>query len=177
MGALVHEEIQRIIDRVLTVSPACNRFTVLSTLAPRSHPLTCLASPWLASLALYSPVVRTGQAHRTLTGHLGPVTSLQFDETHIVSGSLDKSIKIWDLRMGTPLETLRYEFPVTALQFDSRKIIACTGENGVEVWNRTSRRHERLVVNGHTKPAERMRFVDRYLVSGGRDGVAKVWAL
>lgn len=38
--------------------------------------------------------VRTGQAHRTLFGHTGPITCLQFDEIHIVSGSLDKSIRV-----------------------------------------------------------------------------------
>ena len=27
-------------------------------------------------------------------GHTGPVTCLQFDEMHIVSGSLDKSIRV-----------------------------------------------------------------------------------
>ena len=31
---------------------------------------------------------------RTLLGHTGPVTCLQFDEIHIVSGSLDKSIRV-----------------------------------------------------------------------------------
>jgi division protein 1 len=39
-------------------------------------------------------VVRTGQAHRTLTGHNGPVTCLQFDENSIVTGSLDKTIRV-----------------------------------------------------------------------------------
>ena len=39
-------------------------------------------------------LVRTGQAHRTLLGHTGPVTCLQFDEIHIVSGSLDKTLKV-----------------------------------------------------------------------------------
>jgi hypothetical protein len=38
--------------------------------------------------------VRTGQSHRTLSGHSGPITALQFDEVHVVSGSLDKSIKV-----------------------------------------------------------------------------------
>lgn len=100
--------------------------------------------------------VRTGQAHRTLHGHTGPVTCLQFDETHVVSGSLDKSIRvssareastlsqlclislplllqIWDLRTGAISDTIRYEYPVTALQFDSRKIMAATGENQLKV--------------------------------------------
>jgi len=38
--------------------------------------------------------MRTGQAHRTLLGHTGPVTCLQFDEIHVVSGSLDKSVRV-----------------------------------------------------------------------------------
>lgn len=38
--------------------------------------------------------MRTGQAHRTLTGHTAPITCLQFDEHHIVSGSLDKTIRV-----------------------------------------------------------------------------------
>ncbi len=38
--------------------------------------------------------VRTGQAHRTLAGHTGPVTCLQFDEKYIISGSLDKTIRV-----------------------------------------------------------------------------------
>ncbi|ODN75955.1 mitochondrial division protein 1 [Cryptococcus amylolentus CBS 6039] len=121
--------------------------------------------------------MRTGQAHRTLVGHTAPVTCLQFDESYIVTGGLDKTVRIWDLRMGALSELHKYEYPVTALQFDSRKIVACTGENGVEVYNRTTEEHKRLVVGGHTKPAEKMRFIDKYLVSGGRDGCAKVWAM
>ena len=38
--------------------------------------------------------VRTGQPHRTLLGHTGPVSCLQFDELHVVSGSLDKSVRV-----------------------------------------------------------------------------------
>jgi division protein 1 len=38
--------------------------------------------------------VRTGQAHRTLVGHTAPVTCLQFDEHNIVTGGLDKTIRV-----------------------------------------------------------------------------------
>jgi division protein 1 len=38
--------------------------------------------------------MRTGQAHRTLSGHTAPITCLQFDEHYIVSGSLDKTIRV-----------------------------------------------------------------------------------
>lgn len=121
--------------------------------------------------------MRTGQAHRTLMGHTGPVTCLQFDEMHIASGSLDKSIRIWDVRTGGTFETLKYDHAVTALQFDTRKVIAATGENNVKIYNRTSMQHSSLSTNGHTQPVERLRYMDRYLVSGGRDAVVKIWTL
>lgn len=108
----------------------------------------------------YYFLVRTGQAHRTLLGHTGPVTCLQFDEIHIASGSLDKTLKvglatavslhalwlimlqIWDLRMGGIFDTIQFDHAVTGLQFDTRKIIAATGENGVKV-GVTSNNHTR----------------------------------
>ena len=85
------------------------------------------------SFLTFLDAVRTGQAHKTLMGHTAPVTCLQFDEQYIISGSLDKTIRIWDLRTGGISETIRYDHAVTALQFDSRKIVACTGENGIKV--------------------------------------------
>ena len=38
--------------------------------------------------------LRSGQVHRSLVGHTGPVTSLQFDDVHMVTGSLDRSIRV-----------------------------------------------------------------------------------
>ncbi|KAF9056430.1 Trp-Asp repeat-containing protein [Panaeolus papilionaceus] len=121
--------------------------------------------------------MRTGQAHRTLLGHTGPVTCLQFDELHIASGSLDKSLKVWDLRTGSIFETIQFDHAVTALQFDTRKIIAATGENGIKVYNRTSQQKSTMLTNGHTRPVERLRYMDRYMITGGRDAQLKIWSL
>jgi mitochondrial division protein 1 len=38
--------------------------------------------------------LRSGQVHRSLMGHTGPVTCLQFDETHLVTGSADRSVRV-----------------------------------------------------------------------------------
>ncbi|KAF6766448.1 Trp-Asp repeat-containing protein [Ephemerocybe angulata] len=121
--------------------------------------------------------MRTGQAHRTLLGHTGPVTCLQFDEMHIATGSLDKTLRLWDLRTGGIVETMQLDHPVTSLQFDTRKIVAACGDNGAKIFNRTTSQQSVLLTNGHTKPVERLRYMDKYLVTGGRDATVKIWSL
>lgn len=38
--------------------------------------------------------LRSGQVHRSLVGHTGPVTALQFDDVHLVTGSADRSVRV-----------------------------------------------------------------------------------
>jgi mitochondrial division protein 1 len=38
--------------------------------------------------------LRSGQVHRSLVGHTGPVTCLQFNDTHLVTGSMDRSVRV-----------------------------------------------------------------------------------
>jgi len=38
--------------------------------------------------------LRSGQVHRSLVGHTGPVTALQFDDMHLVTASLDRSVRV-----------------------------------------------------------------------------------
>lgn len=49
--------------------------------------------------------LRSGQVHRSLVGHTGPVTCLQFDDVHLVTGSLDRSIRV------RPLCSVSFVYP------------------------------------------------------------------
>jgi division protein 1 len=46
--------------------------------------------------------LRSGQVHRSLVGHTGPVTCLQFDDVHLITGSLDRSIRVSQIEMPAP---------------------------------------------------------------------------
>lgn len=53
--------------------------------------------------------LRSGQVHRSLVGHTGPVTSLQFDDVHLITGSLDRSIRVSLSRSNRPFQRrIRY---------------------------------------------------------------------
>lgn len=38
--------------------------------------------------------LRSGMVHRSLVGHTGPITALQFDDVYLVTGSKDRSIRV-----------------------------------------------------------------------------------
>ncbi|KAL9073289.1 MAG: hypothetical protein Q9157_004802 [Trypethelium eluteriae] len=97
--------------------------------------------------------LRSGSVHRSLVGHTGPVTALQFDDVHLVTGSLDRSIRapkftpdsplqIWDLRTGGIYDAYAYDNPISSMMFDARRIVAAAGENVIKVEIRISSNHD-----------------------------------
>lgn len=143
--------------------------------------------------------LRSGQVHRSLVGHTGPVTCLQFDDTHLVTGSADRSIRvsnwvfvyllyansidqIWDLRTGSIFDAFAYDNPITSMMFDARHIVAAAGEDVVKVYDKADGRHwdcgagvtadEDGITPAHV---ERVRIRDGYLIEGRKDGTVGAW--
>lgn len=49
--------------------------------------------------------LRSGQVHRSLVGHTGAVTCLQFDDVHLVTGSLDRSVRVSNVDLPRTCQT------------------------------------------------------------------------
>lgn len=60
-----------------------------------------------------------------LEGHLDAVYCIQFDSTKIISGSRDRTIKIWDLATNACTHTLEgHSGSVLCLQFNEKYIVS-----------------------------------------------------
>ena len=75
-----------------------------------------------------------------LNGHTDIVLSVTFssDDTCIVSGSCDKSVRIWDASMGALLTTLNgHTDAVNSVTFssDGTRIVSGSWDNSVRVWD------------------------------------------
>lgn len=126
--------------------------------------------------------LRSGQVHRSLVGHTGPVTCLRFDDVHLVTGSLDRSVRIWDLRTGAIYDAYAYDAPVTSMMFDKKSIVAAAGEDVVKVYDKIEGRHWNCGAGVNTGEdgkmaaiVERVSIIDGYMIEGRSDGTVGSW--
>ncbi|PUZ58428.1 hypothetical protein GQ55_5G508700 [Panicum hallii var. hallii] len=70
-----------------------------------------------------------------LTGHQRPVISLSISATRLYSGSLDKTIKVWDLMTLQCVQTLsEHKAPVTSVLCWDEKLLSCSLDKTVKLW-------------------------------------------
>ncbi|KAI4729179.1 DNA/RNA polymerase [Aureobasidium sp. EXF-10728] len=115
--------------------------------------------------------LRSGNVHRSLVGHTGPITSLAFSGIHMVTGSADRSVRIWDLRTGGIIDAFAYESPIVDSSVDARHIVSAIGESVVKVYDKTDGNQwdcgpgvAEEEDQGPLSTIERVRIKDGYLV-------------
>jgi len=77
---------------------------------------------------------------RTFDGHSGTVLSVAFspDGKQIVSGSLDRTIKLWDAETGNEIRTFSgHTSHVFSVSFspDGRQILSCSADGTIRLWD------------------------------------------
>lgn len=105
---------------------------------------------------MYSPV--TGQLVRSLDGHQGGVWALAATKDTLVSGSTDRTVRIWDLKTGNCTHVFGgHTSTVRCLAIVKPETVEYTGEDGI---------------------TRRERWPKRPLiVTGSRDHSLRVWTL
>lgn len=113
--------------------------------------------------------------------HTECVYTIQFFGRWLVSGSRDKTLRIWDLDTrrlrGKPLHG--HSQSVLCLQFDPTTeedvIISGSSDTSVIVWRFSDGQKIHEIPQAHTESVLNLRFDKRYLVTCSKDKLIKIW--
>lgn len=139
-------------------------------------------TPWLRPLmpTLTAP---GGPLIRTLSGHSEKVNSVAIssDGYLAISGSSDKTLKIWDLKTGKEIKTLSGHsdhISCVAISYDQKFALSGSYDNTLKIWDLNSGMEIRTIF-GHTGYVKTVAISrdGSFAISGGRDKTLKVWDL
>lgn len=119
--------------------------------------------------------------YRVVAGHVGWVTALECDPANrfMVSGSVDRTIKLWDIARGALLLTLTGHIDtVTGIRISRRRpyMVTSSLDKNVKLWDLEANKSV-LNFHGHLSGVRCVALhpdID-IMMSGGRDSAVRVW--
>ena len=112
-----------------------------------------------------------------LVGHAGVVLCMSGVGCHLVSGSFDKKIFIWDVKSSKCLHILSgHEGSVRCLAVNDTHIFSGSTDCTIMVWNRVTFELQHTL-EGHSAPISALAVSNRHLFSCEVNGPIKYWDL
>lgn len=113
--------------------------------------------------------------------HRECVYAIQFSGKWLVSGSRDKTVRVWDLETkrlrGSPL--VGHTKSVLCLQFDPSEkedlIVSGSSDKNVILWRFSTGEKIQEISDAHKDSVLNLRFDERFLVTCSKDKLIKVW--
>jgi len=129
-----------------------------------------------------------GQSHvRTFQGHAGGISCVQFDANRIVSGSHDKTIKVWNTKTNSPWSVMTltgHSGEVRCLHLQGNKLVSGSTDLTIKVWNLDTQPDWssiacRVTMMGHSDTVRcvQMDTSRNIVISGSYDSTLKIWNL
>jgi WD40 repeat protein len=122
-----------------------------------------------------------GKELSAIVGHKGPVASVAFspDGRWLVSGSWDRTVKIWEIESGREVRTLAGHadsVQSVSISPDGLWIASASADGTVRVWEAATGR-EVHTLRGHGGPALAVSFspTGRRVATGGYDTTVRIW--
>jgi len=125
-----------------------------------------------------------GQCHvRTFEGHTQGISCIQFDDTRIVSGSHDKTIKVWNIRTNSPWSVMTlvgHSGTVRCLHLLGNRLVSGSTDSTIKVWDLSVQEQWssiacKVTMIGHTDTVRCVQMDMEKVVSGSYDNTLKIW--
>jgi F-box and WD-40 domain protein 1/11 len=114
--------------------------------------------------------------------HLECIYTIQYSGKYLVSGSRDRTLRIWDLQSQRLVRKPLYGHDASVLcsQFDESPeqdvIISGSSDTNVIIWRFSTGEIIKKLINAHDESVLNLRFDNRYLVTCSKDKLIKVWS-
>ncbi|KAK3312866.1 hypothetical protein B0H66DRAFT_569035 [Apodospora peruviana] len=113
-------------------------------------------------------------------GHGECIYSLQYNPTYLVSGSRDRTLKIWDMKTRRCIRTLaKHRGSVLCLQFDSDPeediIVSGSSDSDIIIWKFSTGKEIQTLRHAHRESVLNVKFDKRILVTCSKDKTIKIF--
>lgn len=112
-------------------------------------------------------------------GHAECIYTIQYSPNYLVSGSRDRTVRIWNMRtrrlLGEPLKG--HNGSVLCLQFDEEEGVLITGSSdaSVIIWKFPTGEKLRTIEKAHQESVLNLKFSKKWLVTCSKDKLVRVW--
>ncbi|XP_076442322.1 uncharacterized protein LOC143281175 [Babylonia areolata] len=125
---------------------------------------------------VYAGKVMTVQKVRKVQGHLGGIQCLQFDRRRLITGGVDRVVRLWDVRSGRSVHRFHgHKGGVRCVKFDDDILVTGSWDSVIFVWDI---RHftQITVLHGHDNSVSCLKLHENFVISGSHDHTVRVWS-
>lgn len=112
---------------------------------------------------------------RRIEVHDSNITCAMFDVRKIVTGSLDMTVRVHDMRSGREVSVLAdHKGGVRCLQYDDAILVTGSWDTSCVVWD-LIQGSKLAELNGHKDGVSSLKLTEKYIVTGSVDCTVRVW--